>query len=154
MELSNGLRIQAEAVAKEIFEEFGRNICDCDDDVIIAWLDENHPGIMYDPVLQVINEMIDDYDFDEDEENEEDKPEYNAYDICREICDYYDNPSWIGERDIESYLDKYYEDMSYEDRWFVYDRMEKFIDGIDPYRSLEDEEDEDDEEWSDEENKD
>lgn len=65
--------------------------------------------------------------------------EYNAYDICREISEYYDNPDWIGEKDIENYLDKYYEDMSLEDRWFVFDRMEKFIDNIDPYRSLEDE---------------
>ena len=38
--------------------------------------------------------------------------------------------------------------MSDNDRWFVNDRMEKFVDSIDPYRSVTDDEDEDD--WDDE----
>lgn len=64
--------------------------------------------------------------------------EYNSFEICEEILDHFDNPNWIGESDIDDYLDKYYEDMDDNDRWFVYDRMEKFVDYIDPYCSIED----------------
>lgn len=72
----------------------------------------------------------------------------NSYDICREILDHYDASDWIGVRDIDEYLNNYYSDMSDEDRWFVHDRMEKFVD-VDNYRSVQDD-DEDDDEWEDE----
>ena len=79
--------------------------------------------------------------------------EFNSYDVCREILDYFGDPSWIGESDIDEYLDTYYDEMNEDDRWFVHDRMEKFVD-VDPYRSVndsdEDEFDEDDEEDFDE----
>ena len=75
--------------------------------------------------------------------------EYNSFDICEEILDHYDNPDWIGESDIDNYLDRFYEDMDDTDRWFVHDRMEKFVDYIDHYRSIEDEWDDD--EWDDDE---
>ena len=64
--------------------------------------------------------------------------EYNSFEICEEILDHFDNPNWIGESDIDDYLDKYYEDMDDNDRWFVHDRMEKFVDYIDSYCSIED----------------
>jgi len=64
--------------------------------------------------------------------------EYNSFEICEEILDHFDNPNWIGESDIDDYLDKYYEDMDDNDRWFVHDRMEKFVDYIDPHCSIED----------------
>jgi hypothetical protein len=64
--------------------------------------------------------------------------EYNSFEICEEILDHFDNPDWIGESDIDDYLDKYYEDMDDTDRWFVHDRMEKFVDYVDPYCSIED----------------
>lgn len=63
---------------------------------------------------------------------------YNSFEICEEILDHFDNPNWIGESDIDDYLDKYYEDMDDNDRWFVHDRMEKFVDYIDPCCSIED----------------
>lgn len=78
-----------------------------------------------------------------DDEDSEDG--YNSYDICREILDNYGATDWIGESDIDEYLDNYYSDMSDEDRWFVHDRMEKFA-NVDPYRSIQDD-DEDDEDW-------
>lgn len=55
--------------------------------------------------------------------------EYNAFDICREICDYYDiqdDTEDIGYSDIDSFLDEYYPDISDVDKKWVYDRMEKF----------------------------
>lgn len=78
------------------------------------------------------------------EDDDEDSEGYNSYDICREILDNYGATDWIGESDIDEYLDTYYSDMSDEDRWFVHDRMEKFAD-VDPYRSVQDDDDEDDE---------
>ena len=75
--------------------------------------------------------------------------EYNSFDICEEILNHFDNPNWIGESDIDNYLDKYYEDMGDNDRWFVHDRMEKFVDYIDPYSSIEDS-DMDEDEYEDE----
>ena len=68
--------------------------------------------------------------------------EYDAYEICREIIDHYGANNWIGQSDIDNYLDEYYPNMSDDDRWFVNDRMEKFVDSIDPYRSVTDDEDE------------
>lgn len=82
----------------------------------------------------------------EDMKDDEDSEDgYNSYDICREILDNYGATDWIGESDIDEYLDNYYSDMSDEDRWFVHDRMEKFA-NVDPYRSIQDD-DEDDEDW-------
>ena len=68
--------------------------------------------------------------------------DYNAFDICREILDHFDNPSWIGVSDIDNYLDTYYADMSDDDRDVVRWKMEKMVD-IDDYQSIEDENDED-----------
>ena len=62
---------------------------------------------------------------------------YNSYDVCQEIIDNLNVRDWIGTCDIDDYLDRYYEDMSEDDRWFVHDRMEKFVD-VDPYHSIED----------------
>ena len=62
--------------------------------------------------------------------------ELNAYDICREILDYYNNPSWIGQSDIDKYLDEYYYDIDDNFRDWIYDRMEKFVDYIDNYASV------------------
>ena len=78
--------------------------------------------------------------------NENDEFEFNVYDICREILDDYDAESlgWIGSSDIDNFLDRYYPDMSDNDRWWVHDRMEKFVD-VDDYRSVEDDEDDYDE---------
>ena len=79
----------------------------------------------------------------------DDEDGYNSYDICQEILDNYGATDWIGESDIDEYLDNYYSDMSDEDRWFVHDRMEKFV-NVDPYRSVQDDEDdwdEDDEDF-------
>lgn len=73
---------------------------------------------------------------------------YNSYDICREILDHYYAGDWIGEKDIDEYLDTYYDDMSDEDRLSVHDRMSDFV-GVDPYRSVQD--DEDDEDWDEDE---
>jgi hypothetical protein len=75
----------------------------------------------------------------------DDEDGYNSYDICQEILDNYGATDWIGESDIDEYLDNYYSDMSDEDRWFVHDRMEKFV-NVDPYRSVQDDDDED-EDW-------
>ena len=79
--------------------------------------------------------------------NENDESKFNAYDICREILDDYDAESlgWIGSSDIDNFLDRYYPDMSNDDRWWVYDRIEKFVD-VDDYRSVKDDnyDDEDD----------
>lgn len=69
---------------------------------------------------------------------------YNSFEICKEILDHFDNPNWLGESDINDYLDKYYADMGDNDRWFVHDRMEKFVDYIDPRWSIEDEDEYDD----------
>ena len=68
--------------------------------------------------------------------------DYNAFDICREILDTFDNPSWIGVSDINNYLDTYYDDMSDDDRNVVRWKMEKMVD-VDDYLSIEDENDED-----------
>ena len=68
--------------------------------------------------------------------------DYNAFDICQEILDHFDNPSWIGVSDIDNYLDTYYDDMSDDDRNAVRWKMEKMVD-IDDYQSIEDENDED-----------
>ena len=68
--------------------------------------------------------------------------DYNAFDICQEILDHFDNPSWIGVSDINNYLDTYYDDMSDDDRNAVRWKMEKMVD-IDDYQSIEDENDED-----------
>lgn len=75
----------------------------------------------------------------------EDIEGYNSYDICREIIDYYYAGDWIGEKDIDEYLDTYYDDMGDEDRLSVHDRMSKLV-GVDPYRSVQDY-DEDNEDW-------
>ena len=98
----------------------------------------------------VKNEDMDDVDDDMDDEDE--NPSYNSYDICREILDHYGVSDWIGERDIDEYLDTYYADMDDEDRWFVHDRMDKFA-NVDPYRSVQDD-DEDDEDWDEEDDED
>ena len=66
--------------------------------------------------------------------------ELNAYDVCREILNYYDNPTWIGESDIDDYLDEHYDDIDDSFRDWVYDRMEKFVDYIDIYDSVRDNE--------------
>lgn len=79
---------------------------------------------------------------DDDADDEDSEGDYNSYDICREILDNYGATDWIGESDIDEYLDNYYSDMSDEDRWFVHDRMEKFA-NVDPYRSVQDDDDED-----------
>lgn len=84
-------------------------------------------------------------DVDYEDMADEDSEDYNSYDICREILDHYDASDWIGVRDIDEYLDNYYSDMSDEDRWFVHDRMEKFVD-VDNYRSVQDDEDWDEDE--------
>jgi len=80
--------------------------------------------------------------------DEEDNEEYNAFDICREILDYYgieeDDSNWIGVSDIDEYLDEYYPDMSDDNRWFVHDRMEKFV-NVDSYHSVRYENDEESE---------
>ena len=68
--------------------------------------------------------------------------DYNAFDICQEILDHFDNPSWIDVSDIDNYLDTYYDDMSDDDRNAVRWKMEKMVD-IDDYQSIEDENDED-----------
>lgn len=55
--------------------------------------------------------------------------EYNAFDICREICDYYDiqdDTEDISYSDIDSFLDEHYPGISDDDKERVYDRMEKF----------------------------
>lgn len=71
---------------------------------------------------------------------------YNSYDICREILDHYYAGDWIGEKDIDEYLDTYYDDMNDEDRLSVHDRMSKLV-GVDPYRSVQDY----DEDWNEDE---
>lgn len=86
------------------------------------------------------------------DDEDEDDGEYNSYDICREILDYYGASDWIGESDIDEYLDDNYPDMSSDDRWFVHDRMDKFA-NVDPYRSVQDD-DEDDEDWDEEDDED
>lgn len=68
---------------------------------------------------------------------DEDIEGYNSYDICREIIDHYYAGDWIGEKDIDEYLDTYYDDMGDEDRLSVHDRMSKLV-GVDPYRSVQD----------------
>lgn len=75
--------------------------------------------------------------------NEDDGGKYNEYDICREILDEFDDTNWIGARDIDRYLDKYYPEMSDDDRWLVHDRMEKFT-NVDQRRSVADFDDDDD----------
>ena len=92
----------------------------------------------------------DEDDWDEDDDNDE---EYDAYEICREIIDHYDADDWIGQSDIDNYLDEFYPNMSDDDRWFVNDRMESFVDSIDPYRSVTDDEDDEDN-WDDEDDQD
>jgi phage pi2 protein 07 len=71
---------------------------------------------------------------------------YNSYDICREILDHYDieesDENWIGTVDIDDYLDLYYPKMKDNDRWFVHDRMEKFV-NVSKYESIRDEENDD-----------
>lgn len=64
--------------------------------------------------------------------------EYNIFDICEEILDYFDHPKWIGKSDIDDYLDIFYNDMDKDDRWFICDRMEKFVNYVDQYNSIND----------------
>lgn len=63
------------------------------------------------------------------------KAKYNYYNICREILDSFGATNWIGKKDIDDYLDIYYNEMNDEDRQWVFDRMDKFVD-IDYYRSV------------------
>lgn len=94
--------------------------------------------------------VCDAFDLVEESEKESDKPaknedmdgdEYNLYDICREILDYYGTSDWVDESDTDEYLDDNYPDMSSDDRWFVHDCMNKFA-HVGPYRSVQvDEED-------------
>lgn len=63
------------------------------------------------------------------------KAKYNYYNICREILDNFGATNWIGKKDIDDYLDIYYNEMNDEDRQWVFDRMNKFAD-IDYYRSV------------------
>lgn len=91
------------------------------------------------------DEELMEVEFDEFDEEEDDR--YNPYDICREILDYYDIPqcdeNWIGSVDIDRYLDANYPEMPEDDRWFVHDRMEKFV-IVEEYNSVvDDDEDED-----------
>ena len=79
---------------------------------------------------------------------DEDIEGHNSYDICREIIDHYYAGDWIGEKDIDEYLDTYYDDIGDEDRLSVHDRMSKLV-GVDPYRSVQDY-DEDNEDWGEE----
>lgn len=79
----------------------------------------------------------------EDVVDEDIEDGYNSYDICREILDHYYAGDWVGEKDIDEYLDTYYDDMSDEDRLSVHDHMSNFV-GVDPYRSIQDYEDEED----------
>ena len=74
---------------------------------------------------------------------DEDIEGHNSHDICREILDHYYAGDWIGEKDIDEYLDTYYDDMSDEDRLSVHDCMSKLV-GVDPYRSVQGYEDEED----------
>lgn len=64
--------------------------------------------------------------------------ELNAYDICREILDHYNNPSWIGESDIDDYLDEHYDDIDDNFRDWVYEVMEKFVDDVRVFDSVRD----------------
>lgn len=90
------------------------------------------------------------FDLVEEPEEESDNPaknegmddgEYNLYDICREILDYYGASDWVDESDTDEYLDDNYPDMSSDERWFVHDCMNKFA-HVGPYRSFQvDEED-------------
>lgn len=82
-------------------------------------------------------------DVDYEDMGDEDIEGRNSYDICREILDHYYAGDWIGEKDIDEYLDTYYDDMGDEDRLSVHDRMSKLV-GVDPYRSVQDYEDEED----------
>lgn len=130
--------ISAEALCRELIAQMSVDelwsVCDALDLVEESKKESDKP---------VKNEDMDDED--------EDDSEYNSYDICREILDYYGASDWIGESDIDEYLDDNYPDMNSDDRWFVHDRMDKFA-NVDPYRSVQDEDDEDwdeedDEDW-------
>ena len=83
------------------------------------------------------------------EDDRDIKVDDNSYRICRDILNHYGATDWIGESDIDEYLDIYYSDMSDEDRWLIHDNMENLV-GVDPYRSLQDDDDdwdEDDEDF-------
>lgn len=88
-----------------------------------------------------LENLIKNEDVYDDVDYEDIEDDYNSYDICREILDYYYAGDWIGEKDIDEYLDTYYEDMGDEDRLSVHDCMSNFV-GVDPYRSVQDYENE------------
>lgn len=95
--------------------------------------------------LTRLENLIKNEDAYDDMVDEDIKDGYNSYDICREILDHYYAGDWIGEKDIDEYLDTYYDDMDDEDRLSVHDRMSNFV-GVDPYRSVQDYY-EDNEDW-------
>lgn len=67
----------------------------------------------------------------------------NLHKLCQEIllnCTGKERAEWIGTFDIDNYIEKNYPDLDdYNTKYELYEVMENYVDRVDKYRSLFDE---------------
>ena len=87
--------------------------------------------------LTRLENLIKNEDIYEDIYEDDDK----LKDICSNILGYYGATDWIGEQDVYEYLRDYYPDMDADTQLYIADYLDGIID-VDPYRSVEDDDEE------------